>query len=92
MDVYELISRRRRQVLVHSIIYYRFNKNIISDAKWSEWATELCELQDQYPDVAQLAPYADDFKDFDPSTGYDLPLHDEWAINKALYLMKIYNL
>lgn len=65
-----------------------FNRNIISDATWTKWATELCELQKQYPDIAQQVPYHDAFKDFDPSTGYDLPLNDPWAYGKAEYLMK----
>ena len=32
----ELISRRRRQVLVHSVIYYKLNANLIDDATWSK--------------------------------------------------------
>ena len=43
-DIAELINRRRRQLLVHSIIYYRFDKNIVSDSVWTEWAIELADL------------------------------------------------
>ena len=32
----ELINRRRRQILVHSIIYYKMDKNLIADNAWSE--------------------------------------------------------
>lgn len=91
-DIYKLINRRRRQLLVHSVIYYRYCKNIISDAQWTKWAFELVDLQEKYPEIAKKVPYANEFEGFDGSTGYDLPLYDEWAVSKALYLMKIYNL
>ena len=32
----ELIMRRRRQVLIHSVIYYKMDTNLISDATWSK--------------------------------------------------------
>lgn len=89
---YELINRRRRQILVHSIIYYRHNTSIIDDATWTKWALELVELQKQYPEIAREAPYAEEFKNFDGSTGFDLPLDDPWGNNKAMYLMKINNI
>ena len=44
-SIAELLNRRRRQILVHSIIYYKMNDNLISDSTWSAWATELEELQ-----------------------------------------------
>lgn len=84
-----LINRRRRQILVHSIIYYRFNDNLISDAQWSEWALELEELQVQYPDIASQCVYAEAFEDFDHSTGQNLPLDDPWGLYKATYLLSI---
>ena len=68
----ELIKRRRRQILVHSFIYYELNQNIISDDQWSKWATELEELQAKYPDIADKVEYAEEFKRFDHSTGADL--------------------
>lgn len=56
-DVAELLNRRRRQILVHSIIYYKMDDNLISDSAWSAWATELEELQKKYPDIAAKVPY-----------------------------------
>lgn len=82
-----LIERRRRQILVHSIIYYRFNDNLISDAQWSEWATELEDLQNQFPDIAKECCYAKEFENFDHSTGQNLPLGDAWATGVALMLL-----
>lgn len=79
--------RRRRQLLVHSVIYYRFNENLISDETWSKWALELEELQRDYPKIAAELPWAEEYADFDHSTGYNLPLSDPWAVHKAIQLI-----
>jgi hypothetical protein len=76
VTIHDRIAQRRRQILVHSIIYYRFDDSIISDHKWVGWARELVELQAQYPEIAASCPLAEAFKDFNASTGYDLPLGD----------------
>ena len=68
-DIRELILRRRRQLLVHSVIYYRFNENLISDQTWSTWAVELEKLQKEYPNEAAEVELADAFKNFNHSTG-----------------------
>ena len=86
-QIAELINRRRRQILVHSVIYYRMNDNLITDAQWAQWAVELEDLQNRYPDIAAKCPYAEEFKGFDHSTGYNLPLDDSWAVNKARQLL-----
>lgn len=88
-EISELINRRRRQILVHSVIYYKFDDNIISDYTWSQWALELHNLQQQYPQIAANCVYADEFKKFDPSTGFNLPLDDPWAVRKAHHLLSI---
>lgn len=81
------INQRRRQILVHSVIYYMMDDSIIPDTTWAQWATELEELQKQYPDIAEQCVYADAFRGFDHSTGFNLPLHDEWATRKARQLL-----
>lgn len=88
-EIAELIMRRRRQVLVHSVLYYKMDTNLVSDATWSRWALELEELQKKYPDIAEELPYAEAFENFDHSTGSNLPLDDPWANNKATWLVKI---
>lgn len=90
-SIAELLNRRRRQILVHSIIYYKMNDNLISDSTWSAWATELEELQAEYPEIVAKVPYAKEFKDFDHSTGMNLPLNDPWAVNKARQLIALKN-
>lgn len=87
IEVYELINQRRRQILVHSIIYYQMNESIVSDAQWSKWAMELVDLQVQYPDIADRCVYSEAFTNFDGSSGFDLPLDDEWGNYKAQQLL-----
>lgn len=91
-QIEELINRRRRQILVHSVIYYKMDDNIVSDSQWSIWAKELDELQKKYPNIAKGCVFADDFEDFDPSSGFNLPLEDTWAIGKARHLLAIRNM
>lgn len=86
-EIRDLITKRRRQILIHSIIYYTMDDNLISDHTWAEWAKELCELQEQFPEIADECVYAEPFSEFDPSTGYNLPLNDQWANRKARQLL-----
>lgn len=95
MPTEELINQRRRQVLVHSVIYYRFGASIISDQQWDAWARELARLQSEHPDLAARGWRPEVFKDFDPCSGYYLPLSDPWAVEKAAWLLdrkRIYDL
>lgn len=85
----ELITRRRRQVLVHSVIYYRMDQNIITDEQWARWALELEELQAQYPEISAGCPLAEAFEGFDHSTGSNLSLDDPWAVGKARQLLRM---
>jgi len=64
--------------------------NIVSDYQWSAWAKELCELQATHPEIADKVVYAEDFKSFDGSTGFDLPLDDEYVIVKATELYRLH--
>ena len=87
-----LIERRQRQILVHSIIYYKYNQNIISDYTWSKLAKELYDMQKANPDVAKETEFYDIFEDFDYSTGSNLPMDHEWGNSIALRLMKYHGL
>ena len=75
-QIAELIKRRRLQLLIHSCIYYEYNTNLASDNQWATWAIELEELQTKYPKIAEQVILAEAFKDFDHSTGYNLPTRD----------------
>ena len=75
-------------MIVHSAIYYVLNDNIITDDEWTTRAKELVRLQNEYPDVASQVVYAEEFKDFDGSTGFNLPKDDK-VLAKAQYLLNI---
>ncbi len=88
-EIRSLILRRRLQILVHSCIYYELDSNLVSDRTWSTWAQELVKLQKKYPGIAKRVDYAQEFQDFDGSTGFNLPTRNPEIMNKALYLLKI---
>lgn len=67
------IQQRRYQMLVHAYCYYELDEPRISDADWDRWANELHKLQTDNPDLAAKCKFAKEFKNFDPSTGFDLP-------------------
>lgn len=81
------IQQRRLQVLVHSCIYYHFNQNLVSDKQFDMWARELVQLQNDHPDISEKVPWAEAFKGFDASTGFDLPITDPWVMEKARKLL-----
>lgn len=87
MNIKERIQQRRLQLLVHSCIYYEFDTNIVTDTKWNEWAKELVQLQEDYPKESSEVIWFEAFKDFDGSTGMDLPIKDPWVRNKAQELI-----
>lgn len=88
-DIADLINRRQRQLLVHSIIYYKLNDSLISDDQWKKWAVELEDLQKKYPEIALKQRYGPNFVGFDHSTGYNLPLYDPDAFSIAYRLVKM---
>lgn len=69
--------RRRKQILVHSCLYYQFNTNLIEDWQYDKIARRLAELQIVYPDVSNNLGYHDkEFKDFGLDhcySGFNLP-------------------
>ena len=87
-QIAELIKRRRLQLLIHSCIYYEYNTNLVSDNQWATWAIELEELQVKYPKIAEQVIWAEAFKDFDHSTGYNLPTRDPWVMGRAKWIME----
>ncbi|MBP2704358.1 hypothetical protein JOL79_11095 [Microbispora sp. RL4-1S] len=87
--VAELINRRRRQVLVHSILYYDMDSPLVTDAVFDQWARQLAQLQADHPVISGKVAYRwREFADFDGSTGYHLPLHDPHARSTALGLLQ----
>jgi hypothetical protein len=74
----EKINQLRRKMLVHSYLYYSLATSIIDDFMFDNWAKELVTLQKEHPHTASQCVYAEDFKNFDATTGYDLP-RDYWV-------------
>ena len=83
-DICKKICIRRLQILVHSYIYYELNESAVPDAVWGEWAQELVSLQRDYPDESKGTPLYQVFKDFDGSTGFDLPYNNSYTRELAL--------
>ncbi|UVK63565.1 DNA ligase [Arthrobacter phage Janeemi] len=82
------IERRRRQILVHSVLYYRLDSSLIPDATYDAWAQELIRLQAEHPEISESVDYhLDAFRNFTSSTGFDLPLTDERANRVARDLL-----
>lgn len=72
-DLLELMNRRQRQILVHSFLYYQLNTNLISDHVFDRWSKELVSLMQSNPELVKQTVYYNGFKEFDGSSGYDLP-------------------
>lgn len=86
--VQELIHRRRRQILVHSIIYYSRGTSIIEDYKFDSWGQQLVQLQTDHPEDSEAVEYMrDEFRDFTGDTGFHLPLADVRARGVAKSLL-----
>ncbi len=90
-EIKSKIRRRRRQIIVHSCIYYRLGDNIISDYQYDMWAKELGKLQQEYPELSKQVPdFYEAFKDFNVecTSGYQLPIYLPEVIKKAEQLLE----
>ena len=87
LKIAEKIQQRRYQMLIHSCIYYKLNDNYVSDDTWSEWAFELADLQNMYPEISKKVTLYEYFKDWDGSSGAFLPLDLPWVVKKAQDLL-----
>lgn len=91
MDIAELIHRRRRQILVHSILYYRLGASTLDDSTFDVWARELARLQKENPEISESVEYMrEDFADFAGETGFHLALMDERATSIAELVFEMY--
>lgn len=88
------IRRLRRQIIIHSIIYYRFNDNIIPDYQYDGFARKLKQLQAAYPCESREVEFYEDFKDWAYDTcpsGYDLKATAyPRMIDKAKYILDLH--
>ncbi len=88
-NIISLIRRRRRQILVHSCLYYKMDTNLITDEEFDKWCGELRELHKKYPQYMEIGCYDAAFKKWGGFSGYDLPTNDPDIIKVANRLLKI---
>lgn len=74
-NIMEKIQQRRLQLLVNSVIYYRLDTILVEDKQFDKWAYELRDLQKKYPKESEATKYYEYFKDWDGTTGYNLPVY-----------------
>lgn len=87
-----LILQRRHQMLIHSYLYYHKDVNVISDKQFDAWARELAQLQRDNPELSEkVFYYKDAFRNFDGTTGCDLPYTDARIVRKAELLLESVN-
>lgn len=87
-QIIEKINQRRRQLVVHSRIYYVDNETLIADHQWDTWARELVALQASHPNLAKKVKYERKFfETFDGSTGYDMPYTNPQVRDLAAWLL-----
>ena len=60
----EIILQRRKQMAVHSCIYYALDESIISDDTWQSWADELEQLQRNHPECMKIGFMDAEFYDY----------------------------
>lgn len=87
IKIYDEIQRHRLQLLIWSKMYYDLNISIVSDKVFDEVGKELVKLQKDYPNISKIVAYYEEFKDWDATTGFNLPLDDPWVSWKAKQLL-----
>jgi hypothetical protein len=94
MDAYEIpiedqINHLRRNVMVHSVLYYRHDRPIKTDHEYDRLGKRLIEMQEKYPEESERVPYLlETFRNFTGTTsGFDLPLDDPYAQRTAWWLL-----
>ena len=66
------IEMLQRWIIIHSIIYYELDENVVSDKMFDNNAKQLVDMQAKFPEVAEKSRYWYAFEDFDGSTGFNL--------------------
>ena len=68
----EKIDRAARFIIVHSIIYYEMDYNVISDKEFDKTCRWLADKVERFPKGIKSCNYYEAIKDFDGTTGFDL--------------------
>lgn len=67
----EICSFLQRKIIIHSILYYELDKNILSDKQFDEMSKHLVKLSKKTKNYYE-SDYFYCFYDFDGSSGFDL--------------------
>lgn len=95
MTTQDTIDWLCRKIIIHSIIYYDYNENIISDSDYDNVCKQLYSLiQNNQKDI-QNCYYYHILKDYSPATGFDLKYklentHKEYLEHLASVVLKQY--
>ena len=81
------LNRLRRKVIVHSIVYYRFNKNLLQDFEYDHLCVQLYEFQLQNPELCGQGVFAEEFVNYSPATGMNF-INNEWGVMAAERLLR----
>jgi NAD-dependent DNA ligase len=86
--ILERINQRRRQLLVHSYLYYRQNTSAISDHQYDKFTQDLIKLQSEYPEIAEQGIYAEEFRGFSMGDSFALPLGEPYVQEMAMRFLR----
>lgn len=86
--IYAKIHQRRLQMMIHSCIYYELGSSLITDHQFDSWGRELVKLQAEHPKVSEQVLWYNEFKDWDATTGFNLPIRHPWVVAKAESLLR----
>ena len=86
-----------RKLIIHSIIYYDYNCNIISDPDYDKCAKLLEKLMNENRDKINECFYYECLKDYSSATGFDLKykltdVHRKYLEHLASNLLEQYKL
>jgi hypothetical protein len=90
--IIERISQRRRNILTHACIYYRFDTNVLNDHEYDNMVNDLKVLQTKFPKLSEQATLHSVFKDWhtqETTSGFDLPINNPKVIERALKVIKL---
>jgi len=85
----------QRYIIIHSIIYYILDTNVVSDKQYDRVCKQLLNLS-KVTENYDKTEYYSVFKDFTGVTGFDLyyklnKQQQEYLLNIAKYIVKQYN-
>lgn len=87
LSIIDQISFLQRYIIIHSIIYYHLNSNVISDSKYDEYAKYLEKLIKLNDKEFKESQYYYAFTDYSSATGFDL--YDKLNDCDKKYLMHL---